>query len=190
MLSAITTFFTDWVPSLAVVFAAGFGLYKWRKAERIRQEREIPSAAGALSASAVRTGDRVLVQLDALWRNTGKIPLSVDVGRTQVDVFEVPDDVGVGSVQIRRDPTELGRAAHTVKPWVRAKGVILEPATDSLVQTHFVLPADRLFVFRWKLYRKNDEGRKLSSTRFLTLNTATLEATSTPLDTTGSEEEE
>jgi hypothetical protein len=190
MLDILKTIFTDWLPSLAIVVGGGFAWWRWHHTERLRRLKEIPSAEGSLAASPIRVGKKVLVQLDAVWNNPSPLPFEVDTKETVIDVLEVSDELEVGFLQVRHGTSELGRVVHSAKPLKHLKSFRLEPGTKSLVQTHFALAENQLLLFRWKLYRKDAGGRKLSRPRFLLLDTRTLQSTRTLEEADSVEEEE
>lgn len=169
----IAKFFVDWVPPLGILAGGVFALFKWRHEERLRSTREIPSLdQGILKVSAFALDNsRTWLQLDATWRNPGKIPFDVDTDSTRIDVYPIPPDLPFGPLYLRKEKaTDLGEPTFTLYPLAGFKYFRVEPGAESILQGHFVLPRDSVVLFRFKVFRINDEGRKLSRTRFLIFN--------------------
>lgn len=115
------------------------------------------------------------MQLDATWRNPGKIPFDVDTGSTRIDVYPIPPDLPFGPLQVRKEnSSDLGQPTFTLYPLAGFKIFRFEPESEGILQGHFVLPRERIVLFRFKIFRANDEGRKLSRTRFLVFDPRNL----------------
>ncbi len=179
----ISTFITDWIPPIGVVGAGIFALWRWRFNERLRRQKEIPSLdKGGMIATGYQISDsKVWVQLDIIWRNPGVVPFDVDTDLTVVDVFEIDNALPVGPLKIRKGTiTDLHKPKHSHKIFSGSPSFIFEPGTEHPIQCHFVLPIEQIVLFRWKLYRKNQENRKLSRIRFLVFNPKTLTTSEVP----------
>ena len=184
ILNCILQFLKDWVPTLGIIFGGGFAYWKWSSIEKLRKQREMPSAdKGTLSITSLPINDvKVWVQIDVIWRNPGSIPFDVDVDATVISVFEIKSSIDIGAIQLKVEPGDLGEPIYSIKPYGSSKSVKYEPKSESLVQNHFVLERQKIYLFRWKLYRKTGDGKKVSRTRFIMLDANTL-STTTPIET-------
>ncbi len=136
---------------------------------------------GSLSLTALPINDyKVWVQIDAIWRNPGNLPFELDVKETVIGVYEIKPSIEAGAVQVKADPGDLGMPLYSVQPYGSARSVKFEPKSESLIQSHFVLDRGKIYLFRWKLYRKAE--KKYSRTRFIMFDANTLNTT-TPVET-------
>jgi hypothetical protein len=179
----LTKFITDWVPPIGIVAAGLFAFWRWGLSEWLRRQREIPSIdkGGMIAKGFPIDESKVWVQLDITWRNPGIVPFEVDTDLTKVDVFEIPDNLPVGPLKIRKgEITDLYEPRYSHKLFSGSRSLKFEPGTESVIQCHFILPTQQIILFRWKLFRKNPENRKLSRTRFLLFNPQALTTSDVP----------
>ena len=168
----LAEFITDWIPPIGIAGAGIFALWRWGFNEWLRRQREIPSIdTGSMAAKGFPINQsKVFVQLDTTWGNPGRVPFMVDTELTKVDVFEVFDSLPIGPLKTRKgDSTDLSEPKHSHNPFSGSPSLKFAPGTESVIQCHFILPAEQIVLFRWKLFRENPKQKGLTCTRFLLL---------------------
>ncbi len=144
------------------VIAAGIGLgglwafWKWSFSEWLRQRKNMPAVDGDLSADSVALNDeKIVLSLSALWRNRGDHPVYIDHEATRIDVYKIDEDIGEGAFEPK---TSLGEPIFQSRPHHDFEAFVLEPRTESLLKTHYILLTGEVYLFRWKLYRNRKHG--------------------------------
>ena len=133
----LATIVKDWVTAAGIVIGGTWALWKWGFSEFLRRLREIPSLDGRMTAVPVPLSPKeVLVTFEALWRNRGQLPVPLDPARTGFKVYELDRAFAIGPLVPQLGATP---ANHTALPFVGLSGFLLEPATESVLQAHFVL---------------------------------------------------
>jgi len=139
------------VASVAIVVGGLWTLATWGYDELRRRHREHPDLDGQLSASQVDAGGgRVIVTLDALWRNRGQTPVELDRGRSLAEVYVLDSKVLTHPMEIdkRSEPAASSRA--------RWATYLIGAKSESQMQAHFVLDADGVYLLRWKIGLPHD----------------------------------
>ena len=139
----------------ALLLVGSWAFWKWSFSEWLRRMKEVPSVDGELSTQFEPLNNgKIILSLRAIWRNCGENPVHIDHENVRVDVFLIPQDLPVGPINPKKD---LGTPTFTIHPFLDMPGYVLEPQTDSLIKTHFVLEEEQTYFFRWKWYRSTKE---------------------------------
>jgi hypothetical protein len=156
----LLTFLKEWVPTLAVIVGGAWLLFQWIFGETLRRRKEIPALEGKL-ATRMHPYDarRLIVSLEATWRNRSPFPLSLDIKRCWIDVFRISDHVQ-GQNCVLMPSQDLGQAVCTHHFLVGQCEVdyVLEPNTESLIVNHFVLEPG-LYAIRMELHSFTKGGK-------------------------------
>lgn len=94
--------------------------------------------------------NQVLVTIEATWRNKGVYPVHIDTEQTRLDIFMIDNEYPKGPIYTNND---LGKPMYRMYPYNDMNGFILEPNTESILQHHFILSLNKIYLLRWKLYR-------------------------------------
>ena len=165
---AVLTFIREWLPSIAIIIYAFWTLYKRRSTQHLRSKKEMPSIDGYLSAETIPLyNGRVLVTLSATWNNHSPLPVRIDTQTTMVLVYRIPGDIREGPLSLQAD---LNNPVYTTRPYKELEKFLLEPKTNSLLHTHFVLPIGSVYGFLWKLNRHPEHGTLPGWTKELILD--------------------
>jgi hypothetical protein len=145
------TFLRDWLPSAAVVVASVFVLLKFILSELSRREKEAVAIDGDLDVSAISLDERrYFITVQARWRNPSPRVVRVDTKASRIDVYIVPANLPLGAVIPKRD---LGNPVVRLHLYENMDSFFLEPNTESLLPSHYVLEGGYLYLVRWKLYK-------------------------------------
>lgn len=144
--------------SVGIVFAGAWAFWRWSLAEYLRRRREMPSFDGVMSASNIPTNDtRIVLSVSCVWRNVSSIPLDVNTQATQFRLFEVPHWMDTGPIAPRMENLEL---VFERSPWSHWPGAVLEPGTNSELQAHFLVEANKCFIIECRLEART-KSRKI-----------------------------
>ncbi len=151
----LSTVIRNYVMIAGIVLGGLWAFWKWSFSEWLRQRKDMPAVDGELSTeSEVLNGEKVILSLGAIWRNRGDHPVHIDHEATRVDVYKINKDIVEGPFEPKDN---LGEPLFRTRPYHDMKGFILEPKTESLLKTHYVLQAGEVYFFRWKLYRSRKQ---------------------------------
>ena len=149
----LSTLIRNYTLSLSAVFMGGWAFWKWGFSEWLRHRQEGPAVDGVVTTTKtplINNDSQVLATIEATWRNKGVYPVYIDTEQTRLDVFEITSEYPEGPIYTNKD---LGDPAYRMYPYKDMKGFILEPNTESILQHHFILSVDKIYLLRWKLYR-------------------------------------
>lgn len=151
---------SNYVSAVAIVIGGVWVIWKWGFSEWLRRRKEIPSVEGSLETEATPIAEeKIAVTLNARWINKSGLPVYIDHSLTRVDVYSVNTEICLGNLVPKHD---LGDPIIRARPYEDMDGFILEPNTNNLLQTHYVLEPKKTYLFRWKLYRnKRRHGGKV-----------------------------
>ena len=162
------TFLRDWLPSLAIIAAGIWTFVRWCQNEYHRRQKEMEALDGKLLAHVTQLSSGTsIITLNALWRNLSPLPVPIDPSKTRVDVFAIPGNIPLGPLATESD---LGDPIYR-HTFLNDNACILEPKTESILQTHFALNPG-LYMLRMEVYRApKRKGYDISWTRELVLDT-------------------
>src|SRR6266853_5453219 len=131
----ISTIIREYATVAAVAVGGGWALWRWGFEEWLRRQRDFPAVDGEIRTFETKLSDRnVIVTVNALWSNRGKLPVELDTTKTFVNVYSVGHSLPLGPF----DPQST-KLAYSAKPLARLSGYVLEPGTDSIMQQCLVL---------------------------------------------------
>ena len=140
----------NYATAAAIIFGAGWALWKWGFEEARRRSREIPSLDGKLSAVTRDLNEtKALVTLDAAWRNPGVLPVKLNTTQTCVNVYELDKNVELGHLRAN----DILEPIYDSCPLSDYEEYILEPGTDSTLQEHFIFDKAKVYLIRWEIYQ-------------------------------------
>lgn len=135
-------FIKEWVPSIGVIIAGSWILFKWLYEEKIRQRKEVPSLDGKLTTTfVVLDKDKKLVTIEALWNNRSPFSIYMDLNMSRIDIYKIPAHLHLDTpaLTLKKD---LGEPICSYKFLLHMVEVdyFLEPNSQSSIISHFVLP--------------------------------------------------
>lgn len=143
----LSTTIRDYVTSAAVLTGGGWALWRWGFEERLRRHRDFPSLDGEMrTVAADLQNGTMLVTVNALWRNRGKLPLEINTAKTFLDVYYLDPSEPPGPISLAGRKPSL-----TALPLSAFRGYILEPNADSVIQQCLILPSDRVCLMHWRM---------------------------------------
>jgi hypothetical protein len=113
----------------------------------VRRSREISSIDGDATATIVPgAGQLQLVEVRVIWRNRGLNPVVIDPQETTVRIYDLTSQVSQpGHVDLASSSMQF---VHEARPHEGLESYVLEPATDSLMQSFFALEPRRSYIAR------------------------------------------
>jgi len=145
----IATSIREYVTAAAILTGGGWALWRWGFEEWLRRQRDFPALDGEIRTVDAKLGDgKVVVTVNALWRNRGRLPVEIDPNRVSLHVHQISPASESGPVDPKSDNAPLCYTAHPLAGLVT---YILEPGTDSVIQQCLILPDDKVFLFRWQM---------------------------------------
>lgn len=145
--------FKDWVTGAAILVGGGWGLWKFRHADWLRQRTETPSLEGSNPPADIvpLSQSTVLASLRWTWRNAGILPVYIADDRCFVEVFLIPDSAaGFIDPRLNRDEME-NQLVGKHNPLDGYGFYTLEQGTSSSILSVTVLPRGRTFLARMRL---------------------------------------
>ena len=143
---------THLVTLSAIILGGGWTIWKWVFEEARRRKREITSLDGHLRATATPLDKRrVLITIEAIWRNPGALPVRVDTNNVKIAVYELDKNASLGELDTH---SNLKPFKYRSLPLSHRTEYILEPNTESIMQDHFVLGTEEVYLIRWEIYER------------------------------------
>lgn len=159
MFQEIGKFIKDWIPSIGVIIAGLWVLYKWLKSEKLREIKERASLEGTLSCNHINISEKnCLVMFTATWKNISPLPISVDTEKTTLNIYKVDSDLQPGGIDFRLNKDILGAPVVELRLFEKLRSLILEPNSQADFQSMAVLTEGNVYLARFKLYRKTKKG--------------------------------
>src|SRR5262249_14847715 len=132
----------DLVTIAAVILGGFWAAWKWGYGETLRKRREMPSPDGTLTATSVPIdATKIVVTLNAVWRNRGPLPIELCAKHSAVEAFKFGHSLRLGNL-ILQAGEQIERVSDVRPSW---DAYVFEPNTDSVITQHFVL--DRNYVY-------------------------------------------
>jgi hypothetical protein len=77
----ISTIIKDYATTAAIIGGGCWALWRWVFEERLRRHRDFPALDGEIRTVETKLDEQnVVVTVNALWRNRGKLPVEIDTG--------------------------------------------------------------------------------------------------------------
>ena len=132
-----------------IILGGIWAFWRWSLSEYIRRRRELPSFDGEMSARSANFKDgKEVLTVGCKWRNVGVVPLKVNTQATCFTLFDIPDGTQNGPIGPRLKNL---RELFVRRPWEHWPGAILEPATNSELQAHFLVERGGTYVVSCRL---------------------------------------
>jgi hypothetical protein len=148
---------------IAIILGGCWAFWKWRFEENRRRVREISSLDGHLKVTATSLNEvNVLVTIEAIWRNPGVLPVSLNTNKAKLKIYEIDSNAKLGIL-------ELPKEKYIALPLKHLAKYILEPNTESTMQYHFTLEKEKVYFIRWDIYecQTNPDAKEYSWSRDL-----------------------
>ena len=143
----LSTIIRDYATAAAIIGGGLWALWRWVFEERLRRHREFPALDGELKTVETRLDHlNVILTVNALWRNRGKLPVEIDTTKTSVGVYSLDKSQPLGPFN-----PQIKALSYRAFPLADCAGYILEPGTDSTIQQCIVLPTNQMFVIHWAI---------------------------------------
>lgn len=143
----VSTIIREYTTVAAILIGGCWALWRWGFEEWLRRKRDFPALDGELKTAEVSIGaGKIVVTVNAIWRNRGKLPVDLDPARTFVKVYSLHEDILAGPFDDRSKGLKLSFDARPLRGWT---GYTLEPSTESLIQQCFVLPENNACLFHF-----------------------------------------
>jgi hypothetical protein len=140
-MQSILQFIKDWIPSIGVIVAGTWILFKWLYEEKLRQKKEMPSLDGKLTITSIPLGEnKKLLTVEALWNNRSPLPVYMDFPKCRIEIYTIPPDLKLpnGGLTLKTDLGDPLICYYFLLPVV-TYNYFLEPNTESIIINHFVL---------------------------------------------------
>ncbi|GAA5217371.1 hypothetical protein ACFSJ3_18020 [Corallincola platygyrae] len=123
--------------AIGIVLGGAWAFWKWSLSEYFRHRHDMPSFDGEMSWSvAPYSKNQNILSVSCVWRNVGPIALPVNTQETRFTVYKLPETSENIAINTRHG--NLVVYADN-KPWQHWPEAVLEPATNSQLQSHFIL---------------------------------------------------
>ena len=138
---------------IALMVSSFWAASKVAWSEFLRSKQDMPaldSSGIVVQDHELEAGAGFLVAVGMKWRNQSSMPTYIDPKLTRTEVYRVPENLEPGSLHLKPG---LGDPLFVVRPLERLSSYVLEPKTESFLQSHMVLRDAGLYVFRVKIAR-------------------------------------
>lgn len=149
------------VTSFGILFGGGWAFWKWSLSEYFRHRHDIPSFDGEISCKVIPySSNQNILSISCVWRNVGRIALLVNTRETRFTIYKLPHESSNCPVNIRHGLLEVYLEN---KPWEHWPEAILEPSTNSEIQSHFILESGITYVIVCRLVAvtKQNENKQI-----------------------------
>jgi hypothetical protein len=140
--------FKDIITGIVLLGGALGAAWKWGFSEILRRRSEIPTLDGHFSARCLALDQSTTaVELCAVWRNKGTVPVFANCKATTVNIFRIePTEDRTNTKEWRKHKPII-----TFKPFEDRAFYYMEPGTDTEIQTIHLLPSESMFVAKFQL---------------------------------------
>ena len=149
----------NFIVAIGISIGGLWALWRWSFSEYLRSRKEIPAIDGKLSIETIEMNkSKIFLTLCATWNNRGVDTIYIDTEETRVDVYIIDTDLREGPFEPKKD---LGIPIYRIFPYKDMNDFILEPNTHNILQTQYILNSNKIYLFRWKLYKSKKVYKKV-----------------------------
>lgn len=150
MANIFLEFIKIWLPSIGVIIAAIWVLFKWIYEQKLRKNKEMPALSGEIKTEFVDyEEDKYILCIKTEWNNSSPQPIYVDTTKSRIDIFEINSLNTLGYFEVKKD---LGEPIYRAFPLIDMGTFIFEPSKNNQVRGNFLLKRGTIYYIRIKIY--------------------------------------